>query len=277
MAVAYGSAGTHAESNSDVRSLNVPYPSTVNADDILILHVLNQRGESFDSVTGFTQIAEANGSGAWYKVATGSETGNIAVGYSGGSTGEMTGRMFRFTGAYTTDPIDVSNSASSTTVTTITPTVTNGIFVWLAGCRNLTGTNTDRVSSYAMVTSDPTPWTEIYDQGRDNQVNIAGAYSAIRSAATATGNFTATYSGTAADTSGICFNVVPNPNATATPAVITLTATVNSPAVGASAVVGSAISLTTTVNAATASATDPKWVNTNKTDTSPTITNTPKS
>jgi len=104
--VSYYSNGGFASGTSG--SVDVPYPATVNADDILICYVMNfVSGATISTPSGWTQIykdeSPSSRAFAWYaKRATGSESGTLTVTTSG--TLWSFGVMVSFSGVTTSDP-----------------------------------------------------------------------------------------------------------------------------------------------------------------------------
>ena len=90
----------------------VPYPGTVNENDILLVCVLDADNDSFDVPSGWAKITEdtsnSNASFAWYwKRATGSETGSETFTSVLNASALVAGVMARFSGCVTTgDPYD---------------------------------------------------------------------------------------------------------------------------------------------------------------------------
>ena len=192
----------------------------------------------------------------------------------------------RISGQNSTPTIDnasdtnVGESGTGHTFTAgLTPSSANSLLV-IAYMYNVDAGNGVTISSYAIATSDPT-WTEQYERGDSGTEGNIGVATAFRPQATDTGNVTVTLSGDPGvntDHGCILVAVSPEPNVTVTPAVIDLTASVQAPAVSATAVISPAVvDLTAGVQAPTVTTEAHKWANTGKTDTSPTINNTSKS
>lgn len=136
-------------------------------------------------------------------------------------------------------------------------------------------------STYDIVTSDPT-WTEAADIEGDTvtsqTLGLASAYG-VRSAATATGNYAATASAGNPDCIGCLVSITEQLNVSPSPAVIDLALSIQAPSVsgGANVSIANPIDLTASVQAPTVSTAAAKWVNKDKTDTNPTISNVDKS
>lgn len=267
----FSAVGAAGDSVIDANSVDVPVAGTPAAGNLLIIHVGNQRAENTWAVpSGWTQISsQVEGMAAFYKIAVGGET-TVTVTKTG-TTGRCLGRMMLFIDNSQSIPIDVSGSSTTNTTSTMTPVHTNTLWVILAGCFN----NDPTFSTYAMATNDPTPWTERYDFAGTSQNAIAGATSSLRTQATATGNVT--FVETIGDVASIVFAISPDPNALLSPAVITMTATVQAPSIvgHANVTVSAVVGLTASVNAPTVTTAAPDWVNQSK-SSAPTWTNQSK-
>lgn len=149
MAVAFGATGTLLLVSSATTTFNVAYPAGISAGDLLVLHVVTNGGApSSTPPTGWTEVhREATTvsnprGGVWIKVASGSESGTLAV-----TTASTTGvaQISRYTGVSTSTPQDVAasiaqvNTTGDTTITlpSIT-TVTNGAMLLAFGAANST-------------------------------------------------------------------------------------------------------------------------------------------
>ncbi len=184
----YDSNTTSAVSG-DVTSKTLSIPSGAVDGDLMVAVFQTQSGAgspTWTTPTNWTQIGSTrNYTAVFYKTyASGdanpqSSTGIGARGCSGG--------IVLIKGAATSSVIDVSNSNTGTTVSTITQTVANDL--WLIVVGNDGG---GALGGYAMVTNNPTPWTEAFELTAGGVEACAIAYSAIRPNTTATGNITAT-------------------------------------------------------------------------------------
>lgn len=148
MAIAFGSAGTLLNVSTAATTFNVAYPSGIAAGDLLILHVVTNGGTlSATPPTGWTEVYRETTTtnpkgGVYIKVASGSESGTVAV-----TTGSTTGvaGIVRYTGVNTTTPQDVAASTVSVNTTgdltatlpSIT-TVTNGSMLVMIAAANST-------------------------------------------------------------------------------------------------------------------------------------------
>lgn len=82
-AITYGSSGTQLHVTVATTTFNVPYPASVVADDLLVLHMVTN-GATVTSPSGWTVVHNETAlsnpkGGLWIKKATGSESGNLAV------------------------------------------------------------------------------------------------------------------------------------------------------------------------------------------------------
>ena len=123
-------AGAGAAANAAAGSINVPYPASIAANDILLLHVLTKDNVEINTPSGWSQDgtngARNQGStirSEWFwKRADGTETGNLSVSKASGTT-LLFGRMYRFTGCITSGtPFDVSGQNGLGANATVTPT-----------------------------------------------------------------------------------------------------------------------------------------------------------
>ncbi len=141
MAVAFATAGTGAETTSG--TVSVPYPTGIVGGHALVVHVLTHTGTSIATPSGWTLLASGacgSGSGfhaAFFKIADGTESGTLSVVASGGGTNGTFGRMYRFTGAASTEGAG-QESGNSTTVAdrTVTTTGADRLAVNLVAIRN---------------------------------------------------------------------------------------------------------------------------------------------
>lgn len=121
----YVSAGTGA--TADTAALDVPYPATVNANDLLVLHHIMRDGGHTVTTPGGWGVLQATIDntftifGSLYgKVAAGTETGNLTVSITGG-TAITVARIYRFTSnAVTSYSEGLSNSGIGDASATVT-------------------------------------------------------------------------------------------------------------------------------------------------------------
>lgn len=175
------------QSGGDVTSLALGISGNLSGD-LLVAVWQTQNSVTWGTPTGagtWTQVGTSrNGTSVWYKLSDGTET---SVTSSSGVTGKTIGTVAVFRGVHQTTPVVGTGSAASTTVSTITPTAANQLWVLVGGI----STNSGDFSGYAMVTSNPS-WTEAYENDAVGQTSEAMAYSSIRAVTTATGNITVT-------------------------------------------------------------------------------------
>lgn len=168
MAIGTPVAGTLAENATATTSLAVPYPAGISAGDLLLMWVAVSVATVPALPAGWTSIVSgSSGTGSqspsnrwYYKVATGSETGNQSVTHSNATS---RGQMWRISGVDQTTPIDVVGThtaaaiGAATTHPGVTTTVT-GAQVWASAMKNSSG------GTYPTVTS-PFTMTEVLDDG----------------------------------------------------------------------------------------------------------------
>lgn len=188
MALAFSNATT-ASPAGDQTSISIAYPSGISAGNVLVAQLLYQNGggdPGWSTPSGWTMDTGsfANGHSFFWKIATGSESGSETW-TRGGAGRKLMGGMLLFTGNSST-PINGQNRSTSGTVSTITPSVADTL--WVFGVSRWDDSST--FGSYAMATNNPT-WTEAYEVTSAGQCTIACAYSTVRSATTGSGNLTA--------------------------------------------------------------------------------------
>ena len=156
-------------------SVAVPYPATVNENDILILQVVDNDDDTFSAVTGFTSIYSENATktmsiGFWWKRATGLESGTITVDSALPVGAGIFGVISRYSGCIEsgTPYEDPTGVAVSKTTTPTIPAMTNS-----GGSRLAVGL----VSMLADVAlSGETDYTEAFQQNDANGCNLSGYY-----------------------------------------------------------------------------------------------------
>lgn len=147
-APAFGSAGTPVTYASSSGGVDIPVPSGVAANDIIIAQLYKEGTMAVTPPSGFTEltgspvIVASGGSihrqHVFWKRATGGDTGNYSFTWTGSSY--RIGVAHRYTGCITSgSPLDGNpNTASRTTNATGTPAVslttsgTNRLIVWCA-------------------------------------------------------------------------------------------------------------------------------------------------
>ncbi len=114
----YEDNGTFSSASSST-TIDVSYNSTINADDILIIVLINFQNITFQTPSGWTLISADNGtrsSAAFWKRATGSESGNVTC-TADSSSALITGQMYRFSGCIDTGTPYESNVPTAETGT----------------------------------------------------------------------------------------------------------------------------------------------------------------
>lgn len=201
MAIAFGAAGSRLLVSTASTSWAVPYPGTVNADDLLVLHIITNGGSvttpsGWTAVFNETTLTNPKG-GLFIKVATGSESGNLTV-----TTTSTTGNamMFSYTGVDTTTPQDAAatnstDSTGSTLDTTIPGLTTVTAGAWLVYANGLNSGSTQ------VTTSNGSGFTERVDHGATGGTGTKGGalYDEPFATAGATGNRVLTLSAARAD------------------------------------------------------------------------------
>lgn len=185
-------------------------------------------------------------------------------------------RITNGSSTWTTGTIFNAGTTSSPVFTTgITPSTTDSLMLMFVIGVGSGGFETS--SAYAITTNNPS-WTEAYDIGVDSTSDgsIALAY-ANRPESSATGNFSATCSGSSNAKFGLLISVPELVSVTVSPVVIDITASIQTPSIaaGATVTVSSALSATTSVVAPTVSFPQDDWTNQSK--NSSTWTNQDKS
>jgi len=196
-------------------SLTITKPAGLVVGDMMFVHLIGQDAGAGNSLTytssGFTQLfTSGNLSGSninyniLWKVAVAADVAAASFVFVPSTSNVNVwsyGRLSAWTNPDNLFPINVSNvgtglSTASATSSGITPTVSPILLLMFAGGSNDSAIRT--VASYAVVTTNPT-WTEHYDAGvipasTSEKITLAVA-TGFRTALTATGNATATFSG----------------------------------------------------------------------------------
>jgi hypothetical protein len=154
----FGSAGTMATVTAGV-TVNVPYPATVNTNDFLILLVTSKQSTTFVTPSGWTSIAsvdDADLSGQWwYKIADGTETGNLAVTID--DSGNSAGIMYQYVGTNTIDGVAGITSSAGTGFGNNPSAPQRGLggaFLCLAADETVTATGSGYTEDDSQQTSD---------------------------------------------------------------------------------------------------------------------------
>lgn len=270
----YNSAGT----------FTLTHPSGLAAGDLMIAVILAvdaDNGVTPDihleaPPSGWTYLTNTSGSLgqiiAYSKVATSGDVsaGSTVFSLGIGGTDDLwaAGSIFRITGQGGEASIQYNAGTSSGTspsfAITVTPSFADSLLLLLVGQLNNASTST---SAYAIATDNPS-WSEQFDvygdssgyTGVGRDATIAAA-SAVRSQVTATGNSTCTFSQTG-NSLAILLVIPPVSNASVSPAVIPMTASVQAPTIsGAANVSPSVVTMAASVQAPTVSVAASDWAN----------------
>ena len=171
-------------------SINVPKPSGIAANDILIAQLRNSQGANWTTAaTGWTKITQNNnssnfGQAVFWKLATGAEPATYT--FTAAASASLGGSILAFRGIDTTAPIQAFSgtapSGSPVTVPSITTTSVNALVVVMVGA-----------DSGSPVYTLPAGLTSIYNRGGNSAYLTSGAAGYyVDSSPGSTGNFVAT-------------------------------------------------------------------------------------
>lgn len=290
MAVAFRSVATTNIVQNDGSSwaVTITKPSGLTAGDYMVAIIGTSTNATAEAISEWTFLGDQqNGVDARLLVygKTASSADAAATDFTftphtgnGGSNDGKGGCLIAISGtAPVTDSslIDfgTANADASTYSGGITPPVAS-ILVMAAWGQNGSATT---VSAYAVATDDPT-WTERMDDTEPSGTSdyVLGVATAPRTAVTATGDFSLTFSASA-QSAGVLLAIIESTNVTVSPAVVTAIATIPAPAVTAGATVSPAvITATASVQAPTVTTPASKWVNPDK-SSAPSYVNPDKS
>lgn len=256
MAVAYQSVGTLGwAAITNGGTIVVPKPSSLALTDMMVAHIaVTDEDANTASVTppaGWTSItgavlSDANGMAGtvvFWKIADSGDVSasNFTFTNNSGELMGMAGAIYRISGvgSISSAGATVAGGTSPSFANTITPTVANNLLLFLYTGTDSVG-SAQTVSGYAITTDNPT-WTERYDQtadlfgdfGSGNGITplMSGA-TATRSAITATGNSTCTITTDFNYNTGVIVVLNPTVDATVTPTVMDITASIQAPLIG---------------------------------------------
>lgn len=291
MSITYEAHATATENSAS--SITITKPTGLAVGDIMVAFLCASgavfgSGKVF-SLTGWTRLGGLfntsftdDGQNDYFvKIADSSDVAasNFTFSFSGG-TAALNGSIHRlssseggFSESIISHSIDSDTGSTTRTFTIgVTPGAANSMLLFDTWDDDQAATH----SSYAVTTSNPT-WTERLDQQNLNGVAHAVA-TATRPEVTNTGNATvvSTSSGDAFGTM-ISIGEIIDGSVTLDAANIEITANDFASITGDANVTLGVAQLTVTPNEITAAQATPKWTNTSKTDTSPTITNVQKS
>lgn len=153
--ISYVNSGAVGANDTAAPTLAVPYPSTIAAGNLLILHYAGNGGTA-SYPTGWIPVARIMpGTNprlmVAIKIADGTESGTLTVSTS---TVTSTGQIHQFSGVDMTTPLDTAAqeienaTTTSTTVLPATTTVTNnavGVFMGASNSGSLTATSADGI------------------------------------------------------------------------------------------------------------------------------------
>jgi hypothetical protein len=282
MAVAYGSKTGVTLTSLSLSGQNVTLPAGTTAGELLLVHFLYvaSSGEtnSFNVTGGSTLIntvmydnaSSWNFTGLKYIYATATHISNGYIVVTGSNSNPVTVRInvYRISGAVASISgagADVDSDTTPTYGISVTPTIENNLLVFLAVMTGATS-----ASGYSIATDNPT-WTErtdenITDVGSDDFCMVAAT--ADRSAKSATGDATITFSG-GDDSYGIMVAVNPVVSVSTDVDVQVITSSVQQPTVtGGSNVTATVIETTLAVQDPVVTTAAPLWTN----DTKPSTT-----
>jgi len=277
IAVASFSSAGSVDGSSD-NAITITKPTGLAVGDLMVA-VLGAFSASAEWTTPsnwdviYDTVAGTSAIGIYYKVADSADVAASNFTFNTSGNVEKTGGIYRITGhgpaTYVTATGNQTNSTTSPfTFSGITPSYADSLFILLYCHTRDSAGAAAAFSSYAFATDDPT-WGEQFDINNGSLFTVASA-SAVRSAATATGNISVTISNLSAtsDVMGAVVCISPATNDSDTPTAITNYAYVGG--------VHQPISVSANVPTPTSDGeASPKWSNTNKSTT--TWTNPDKS
>ena len=275
MSVLIQSKATVTPATSASLSFN-PAPTGIQVGDTLICHYgFNDATDTMNTLSGWTH--EINNAGAGGNTKTGlqwkiADSGDAAAGSFTfnltGTASSVGGGLLRINGNIITDLLNDAaqlqgNTGNPTYSNTVTPLSTSALLL-LFITSNDSGVS-PAVSGYAIANNNPT-WNEEYDLASSNILGIALA-SAQYTAGTATGNSSATITGTGTqDSYGMLVAISAPISVSISPAVLSVIATVQSPSVTGGAIVSpSVISVAANVQSPAVTTPASEWTNEDKT------------
>jgi len=201
-------------------AINITKPTGLTVGDLMVAQICSDQsnGESITPPSGWTQYLQSlGGSGndksvIFWKIADSADTSASTFNFSQGAANRRAGGIAVFYNTDGTTPIVTSNAdvAQSGTNPSFNNTITppaNCILCILTMQRGAAKTN---VSGYAIATDNPT-WTETWDEttALSDDYGISMAYSAVRSATSATGNSSVVGGGTSEEWIGQIIAIQP--------------------------------------------------------------------
>lgn len=269
--------GSESVVNSTTLALNKP--TGLATGNLMIAHLVISAGTTatITAPSGWTELLTIDELGdpalsLWAKIATADDAAAAEFTWTFGSPADATGNITRYTAD---SPYDLSRiqatgafedfDNNTYSIPGITPASGGGTYLILASQDE---TSTISVSNYAMATNNPAVWTEVYDASL--LPHIAMAY-ASRTATTATGNISVSYS-TGAQNRSLALVYLPG-LIEVLPTVVSLATTLYTPTIP-NVVINDPLAITATLPAPTVSGTTNPITNLAKNPAS--FTNLPK-
>ncbi len=221
-------AGNSAAGTGGAYSLSVTLPATINAGDLIVIHVAANAQTTIDNLdtpTGFTRIGDvglssgAHAAMACYKVAVGGEGGtsvSLTGGYTGATNPRISARAYRFTGNAASSPVEAFSNGSANNTTVVLPNVVT------TGANELAvGFSSARVSTTIGDSTGETggDWTEATAEYNTTATTMQVQTAAMASAGTISGG-SATLGASSLHVQ-IAFAIKPNSGVTVQPSLLT--------------------------------------------------------
>lgn len=270
MAVAFASYNTQTKDSGGGTSITVTKPTGLAAGDLMIA-IFSCSQNRTAVLSGWTLLFDHNGGNPPYndvlvKVASSADAAATNFTFTGFADGDsLIGAICRITGAsfggadnfsYDTDHIEGDDTpVYSGGVTTIS---SNDLLLFGVGVLD-----NQAISTYAVTTNNPT-WTEQFEVLANLTQDLGlGVATAPYTTPGATGDYSASIAGAlGATTSAFLIKISESESVTVSPAVITMTASVQTPTVtGDANVTTTVITMTASVQAPTVTTEASKWVN----------------
>lgn len=265
---------TKSSASGSAGDVTVTKPTSLAVGDMMIAFICSSTGgaggEAHAGPSGWTKIAESvatNGSvlTVWAIIATSTETAATDFSWTSAGTNDTTvGAIFRITG--TNGFLSVSDNVVATAAAALATggvtTKTTSTLLLLAGCDEATGGADADFTAYSVANNDPS-WAEEYDIGNGGGLRAnMGIASAAYPYTQATGSSSVTSDLGTSDVASALVAVTESINASASPAVLQLTAAPQAPTAtgGATATVAAPVSITASPQTPVASAAAATWV-----------------
>jgi hypothetical protein len=175
-------------------------PAGLTAGDLMVAHIVRSvGGGDFVDPAGWTIIIVNRatvGAKLYYKIADAADVAAASFTFGITPDGNVRGAITAWTGYNTATPIGASNGGDADSSTITSPAITPGANSMICMCGGILGVLT--ISTYAVAVSNPGAWSEAYDMSSADApaLSMAMGY-ALRPESTATGDGTATASGSA--------------------------------------------------------------------------------